>query len=82
MKKALVYIAVALTASFATPRAFAIKEFSETWAKVYVESNKNEDFKKLATEAKCNVCHIDGENKKKHNPYGDTLEHEIGRAHV
>ena len=76
MKKALVYIAVALTASFATPRAFAIKEFSETWAKVYVESSKNEDFKKLATEAKCNVCHIDGENKKKHNPYGDTLEHE------
>jgi hypothetical protein len=56
--------------------AMAIKEFGETWTKVYAEKSTNEGFKKLAAEAKCNVCHIDGENKKKHNPYGDTLEHE------
>jgi len=76
MKKLLTYAAVGLIASLATANAFAIKEYSETWVKVYVDSSDKEDFKKLAGEAKCNVCHIDGENKKKHNPYGDTLEHE------
>lgn len=74
MKKFVIYLAVGLTASVVTPKAFAIKEFGETWAKIYVESSDNEDFKKLAAEAKCNVCHIDGENKKKHNPYGDAAE--------
>ncbi len=77
MKKFVMYVAVGLTASVVAPSAFAIKEFGETWAKVYVESSENEDFKKLAAEAKCNACHIDGENKKKHNPYGETLK-EIG----
>lgn len=76
MKKFVIYAAVGLTAAVASPNAFAIKEFGETWAKVYVEKSENEGFKKLAAEAKCNVCHIDGENKKKHNPYGDALEHE------
>ena len=76
MKKAIVYLAAALMAFVATPNAFAIKEFSEAWAAVYAEKSTNEGFKKLAAEAKCNVCHIDGENKKKHNPYGDVLEHE------
>jgi len=74
MRKLLTYAAVGLIASCATPNAFAIKEFSETWVKVYVDSSDNEEFKKLAGEAKCNVCHIDGENKKKHNPYGEALE--------
>jgi hypothetical protein len=76
MKKFVIYTAVILTACAVSPSAFAIKEFGETWAKVYVEKSENEEFKKLAVEAKCNVCHIDGENKKKHNPYGDTLEHD------
>lgn len=76
MKKVIVYLAVGLVASVVPPSAFATKEFSEAWASVYAEKSTNEGFKKLAAEAKCNVCHIDGENKKKHNPYGDTLEHE------
>lgn len=76
MKKFVIYTAVALTACVVSPSAFAIKEFGETWVKVYVEKSENEEFKKLAAEAKCNVCHIEGENKKKHNPYGDTLEHD------
>ena len=74
MKKLLIYVAVGLTALLVSPNAFAIKEFSETWTKVYVDSSDKEDFIKLAGEAKCNVCHIDGENKKKHNPYGEALE--------
>jgi hypothetical protein len=74
MKKSLTYLAVGLIAAIGSPHAFAIKEYSETWVKVYVDTSDKEDFKKLAGEAKCNVCHIDGENKKVHNPYGEALE--------
>jgi len=74
MKKFVIYTAVALIATAVSPSAFAIKEFGETWTKIYAEKSTNEEFKKLAAEAKCNVCHIDGENKKKHNPYGDAVE--------
>lgn len=74
MKKLLIYVAVGLSAGLVSPNAFAIKEYSETWTKVYVDTSDKEDFIKLAGEAKCNVCHIDGENKKKHNPYGEALE--------
>lgn len=74
MKKFVVYCAVVLMASAVVQPAFAIKEFGEFWGKNYVEGSKNEEFKKLAGDAKCNVCHIDGENKKKHNPYGEALK--------
>lgn len=76
MKRALVTLVTAMSVVSYASNALAIKEFGETWTKVYAEKSTNEGFKKLAAEAKCNVCHIDGENKKKHNPYGDTLEHE------
>jgi hypothetical protein len=76
MKRALVCMVAAMAIVSYSSSAMAIKEFGETWTKVYAEKSTNEGFKKLAAEAKCNVCHIDGENKKKHNPYGDTLEHE------
>ena len=76
MKRALVCMVAAMAIVSYSSSAMAIKEFGETWTKVYAEKSTNEGFKKLAAEAKCNVCHIDGENKKKHNPHGDTLEHE------
>ena len=76
MKRALVTLVAAMSVVSYASNALAIKEFSETWTKFYAEKSTNEGFKKLAAEAKCNVCHIDGENKKNHNPYGDTLEHE------
>ena len=76
MKRALVCMVAAMAIVSYSSSAMAIKEFGETWTKVYAEKSTNEGFKKLAAEAKCNVCHIDGENKKKHNAYGDTLEHE------
>jgi len=61
-------------AAVSSKSAFAIKEFGEQFGRVYVEDNKDEAFKTLVSEAKCNVCHIDKENKKKHNPYGDALQ--------
>ncbi len=77
MKRAIVYGVVALIATASAQPALAIKEFGEHFGKYYVEPSKNEEFKKLVGEAKCNVCHIEGENKKKHNPYGDELK-ELG----
>ena len=74
MKRLLFVCAVALMAVVSFRPAFATKEFGEHFTKHYVTDSKNEDFKKLAAEAKCWVCHIDGEAKKKHNPYGETLK--------
>lgn len=75
MRKLIVGCALVMSAALSSQQAFAIKEFGEAFTKKYTEG-ASEDFKKLVAEAKCNVCHIDGENKKKHNPYGDALEHE------
>lgn len=68
---ALVMAAVAVGSM--NPSAFAIKEFNDAWSELYTKSDENPELKKRAAEAKCNVCHIQGENKKKHNPYGDEV---------
>jgi hypothetical protein len=68
------FCAVAVMAACVSKPAFAIKPFGEQFGRVYVEGSKNEEFKKLVGEAKCNVCHIDGKNKKEHNPYGKALK--------
>ncbi len=75
MRKLIVGCALVCSAFLSSQQAFAIKEFGEAFTKRYAEPSTNEGFKKLVAEAKCNVCHIQGENKKKHNPYGDALEH-------
>ena len=56
-----------------TNAAWAIKPFNDAWNAHYLAQGKHEDLKALSEEAKCNVCHIKGENKKKHNPYGESL---------
>ncbi len=75
MKKLLlILVTSASCVGFLGSPVFAIKAFNEAWTEFYVKDSKNEDFKKLSEEAKCNVCHIQGESKKKHNPYGESLE--------
>ncbi len=75
MKKFIPVVAIAAAFAVVSAKpALAIKPFGEAWGAYYVTDSANEDFKKLAGEAKCNVCHIQGENKKKHNPYGEALE--------
>lgn len=73
MKRAFVFCVVALVAVSVAQPAMATKEFSEHWSKKYVEPSKNEEFKKLVAEAKCNVCH-QGEKKSERNPYGVELK--------
>jgi CxxC motif-containing protein (DUF1111 family) len=53
--------------------AMAIKQFNDQFTATYAKDSKNEEFKKLVDEAKCNVCHIKDENKKKRNEYGDAV---------
>ncbi len=50
--------------------AFARKEYNDAWNEHYVKEAKNDKLKTASDEAKCNVCHIQGANKKEKNPYG------------
>ena len=81
MKKILLSVTAILIfgSSLSTP-AFAIKQFGDAWKEFYEKPSKNEDFKKLVADAKCNVCHIQGEKKTKHNPYGEQVEELLKKA--
>ncbi len=83
MKKCFaMFVMVGLVSSMSMP-AFAIKQLNDKFLEVYAspESKDTSDaFKTLAKEAKCNVCHINGENKKKRNPYGEALHKAIEEA--
>lgn len=61
-----------VVAGMATP-AFATKEFGLQFKDTYAKENENKDFVKLVEDAKCNVCHIEKENKKKRNEYGEAV---------
>lgn len=61
--------------AWATEDALAIKTFQEAWNKYYIEGEgKMKDLKDQVAEAKCNVCHVQGEKKTVHNAYGEALE--------
>ena len=81
MKKILLSVAAVLIfgSSLSTP-AFAIKQFGDAWKDYYEKPSTNDDFKKLVADAKCNVCHIQGEKKTKHNPYGEEIEQLLKKA--
>ena len=77
MQKFLIVFAVAGFALSTASPAFAIKQLKDAFVANYAGEKANEEFKKLVTEASCNVCHVDKENKKKvRNPYGEAL-HEV-----
>lgn len=70
---ALIALTFALTAGL-TDQVWAVKAFNDAWNAYYLEGEgKHENLKELSKEAKCNVCHVEN-NKKKHNPYGESLE--------
>jgi hypothetical protein len=79
MRIAVFGCALTLCALFTTQTAWAIKPFSDVFKAKYVDKSKNEDFKKLVIEKakNCNVCHVQGENKKVRNPYGEA-SHKAG----
>jgi hypothetical protein len=77
MKKlVLVGLACYLTVGIARP-ALAIKPFAERFKEIYATDKADKQFVELVNEAKCNVCHVEKEDKKKvRNVYGKAM-HEI-----
>ena len=54
-------------------QASALPDFFKEFKKKYVEPSENEEFKKAATKARCNLCHVKGKPKKMNNKYGEAL---------
>jgi hypothetical protein len=81
MKKCLqATLVLAIALAWSVSPAWAIKEFNDQFKDSYAKENKNAAFVKLVEDAKCNVCHIQGENKKKRNPYGEGVAKLLKKA--
>ena len=74
MKKFLmVALVLAISTSAASP-AFAIKQLADQFKKLYLTDKATPEFKAAIEEAKCNVCHVEKEKKKKvRNYYGNAV---------
>lgn len=81
MKKiCFVLILAGFSLSTASP-VFAFKQLKDAFAENYAGEDANADFKKLVEEAKCNVCHVNKEDKKKvRNPYGTAMHEALEKA--
>lgn len=80
MTKYAIALAVACFATTCATPAFAIKQLNDQFKKVYAGDEANEDFKKLVSAAKCNVCHVTKEKKKVRNAYGKALHEALEKA--
>ncbi|MCA9156968.1 MAG: hypothetical protein KDA72_01500 [Planctomycetales bacterium] len=81
MKKICFVLILAGFALSTVSPAFAFKQLKDAFAENYAGEDANADFKKLVEEAKCNVCHVDKENKKKvRNPYGTAIHEALEKA--
>lgn len=80
MKKSIVVLVMfGLLGSLSMP-AFAIKPLNDKFNEIYGAADEKDvpaATKELAKEAKCNVCHIAGPDKKKRNPYGVAVAKEL-----
>ncbi len=77
MRKVIVVCVLFLSAALLSQPAHAIKPFGDAFKDKYAsDENKNEEFKALVKKANCNVCHINKENKKVRNPYGEAAHKE------
>ena len=83
MKKCFAMFVMVGLVSGLSMNAFANKQLNDKFLEVYgspESKDTSEGFKTVAKEAKCNLCHIMGENKKKRNPFGATLHDELEAA--
>lgn len=60
--------------------AEALPQIDKEFKAKYVTPNPDTPFAKAAAEAKCNVCHVDGEKKTVRNPFGQALGKLIGEG--
>lgn len=69
----MVALVLAISTSAASP-AFAIKQLADQFKKLYLTDKATPEFKAAIEDAKCNVCHVEKENKKKvRNYYGNAV---------
>ena len=69
----MVALVLAISTSAASP-AFAIKQLADQFKKLYLTDKATPEFKAVIEDAKCNVCHVEKENKKKvRNYYGNAV---------
>ena len=81
MKKFCFVLALTACALSTVSPAFAFKQLKDAFTAHYVGDEANADFKKLVEDAKCNVCHVDKEDKKKvRTPYGEALHEALEKA--
>ncbi len=73
MKKSLILVVMMSFLVTGAMPAFAVKQLNDQFKAKYVDDKASAAFKTAIDEAKCNVCHIQGENKKKRNPYGEAV---------
>jgi hypothetical protein len=74
MRKLVCFCFVCFVALGTTQSAWAIKQFQDRFKDVYAGEKANGDLKALVNDAKCNVCHVEKEDKKKvRNVYGKAL---------
>lgn len=74
MRKLFGLCVVAFVACGLAQPALANKQIQDRFKAVYADDKADKDFKALVEEAKCNVCHVEKEDKKKvRNPYGKAL---------
>jgi hypothetical protein len=75
MMRVLTLSLAGIVAVAASQPVWAIKQFQDHFIGIYAGDEANEEFKELVKEAKCNVCHVEKENKKKvRNVYGTYLK--------
>lgn len=76
MKKSLIVVVMmSILVSGALP-ALAIKPLNDQFKAKYVDDKATAGFKTAIEEAKCNVCHVGGD-KKKRNPFGEAFEKQM-----
>ena len=73
MRKLMCWCVMSTIAVVMVQPAWAIKPLQDQFRAVYADDKADKDFKKLVEEAKCNVCHIEGEKKTMRNAYGQAL---------
>jgi cytochrome c553 len=74
MKKLLMVVMVLVVCASGAAPAFAIKQLSDQFKALYVGDSATPEFKAAIEAAKCNICHVEGENKKKvRNAYGNAV---------
>lgn len=76
MKKSIVVLVmVGLLSSMSMP-AFAFKQLNDKFNEIHNAADEKDvpaATKDAIKEAKCNLCHVAGPDKKKRNPYGQAL---------